>query len=553
MKQLSQMGRLLRIHFILLRYNLDEIIFGTHGFYPLRFLMYFNPWYWFKNKLSPGERIRLALQELGPIYIKAGQIISTRRDLLPDDIAEELAKLQDQVPPFCGRKAVGMIEHALKNKIDHIFSEFEMQALASASIAQVHAATLLTGEKVVVKVLRPHIKKIIARDINLLNTLASWAERYWQNARRFKPKQIVAEIAQTLFDELDLMREGANASQLRRNFAHSPLLYIPVIHWEYSCESVLVMERITGIPIYNIAALQNARVNLKKLAERGIEIFFTQVFRDSFFHADMHPGNIFVCTKNLETPQYIMVDFGIVGSLNTRDQRYLAENLLAFFKRDYQRVAELHIASGWLAPETRIDQFEGAIRAVCEPIFERPLKEISFGQLLLRLFQTARRFNINIQPQLLLLQKTLLNIEGLGRQLYPELDIWTIGSPFLERWLRKQVGPRAFLRRIKDNLPFWSEKLPDIPNLIYDVLNETRYHQESERFTKIRLQAEQSNSQKSSARYYFIAGVGMTMLLSSVVLYLHPLITPYWVVALGIAGVLFLAGSLCSRSDTKAD
>ncbi len=475
MKSISQFFRLIRIHYILIRYNLDEFVFATPWFYPLRFLGYFNPWYWIlKNKLTRAERLRCALEDLGPIFIKAGQVLSTRRDLLPDDIAEELAKLQDKVPPFPGHLAKKMIEESLKLPIDAVFQEFDLEPLASASVAQVHAATLLNGKLVVVKVLRPGIQKIIERDLDLLMTLAKIANRYWPDARRFKPKEMVEEVSHTLRDELDLQREGANASQLRRNFKNSDLLYIPEIYWAYSRATVLVMERIEGIQVHNVQALKASGMNMKKLAERGVEIFFTQVFRDSFFHADMHPGNIFVSTKNLENPQYIAVDFGIVGSLNTKDKRYLAENMLAFFKRDYQRVAELHVASGWLPPDTRIDQFEGAIRAVCEPIFERPLKDISFGQLLLRLFQTARRFNINIQPQLILLQKTLLNIEGVGRQLYPDLDLWTTAAPYLERWLKKQVGVKALFRRIQENMPYWSEKLPEIPGLIYDVLIQLR-------------------------------------------------------------------------------
>jgi len=537
-KPISQLFRLMRINFILLRYNLDEFILKTPLFYPFRFLSYFNPWYWIlKNKLTRGERLRLALEKLGPIFIKAGQVLSTRRDLLPDDIAEELAKLQDQVPPFNGQLAKKMIEESLGLRIEDVFQEFDLTALASASIAQVHAAKLLNGKSVVVKVLRPDIGKIIDRDIDLLRTLARIANRYWPESRRFKPKEMVEEVSHTLHDELDLQREGANASQLRRNFQHSAELYIPEIYWTYSRVNVLVMERIMGIEIYNIDALKAAGFNMKKLAERGVEIFFTQVFRDSFFHADMHPGNIFVSTKNLENPQYIAVDFGIVGSLNTKDQRYLAENMLAFFKRDYQRVAELHIASGWLPPDTRIDQFEGAIRAVCEPIFERPLKDISFGQLLLRLFQTARRFNINIQPQLILLQKTLLNIEGVGRQLYPELDLWTTAAPFLERWLKKQVGVKAFMHRVRENLPFWSEKLPEIPGLIYDVLNQTREQNEHIRFNQ---QLILSTRPKKSKSRHFLLVVGVALLLSSFVVEYHASWTHSISFILAVIGLLVL-------------
>lgn len=512
MKLVTRFFRILRINFILIRYNLDEFIFAAVPWLaPFSFLKFFNPYFWLlKNKLTRAERIRCAIEDLGPIFVKAGQILSTRTDLLPEDIADELTKLQDRVPPFPGSVAKKILETIYETPLTEIFSEFNLDALASASIAQVHAATLLSGEEVVVKVLRPNIRKAIERDLDILAALANSAQKYWKESRRFKPKEIVNEIAHTLFDELDLLREGANASQLRRNFANSNLLYIPEINWPHSKSGVLVMERIVGIPVHNIPALKEAGVNMKKLAERGVEIFFTQVFRDSFFHADMHPGNIFVAFGNVENPQYIAVDFGIVGSLNTKDQRYLAENMLAFCKRDYQRVAELHIASGWLPPDTRIDQFEGAIRAVCEPIFERPLKDISFGQLLYRLFQTAGRFNINIQPQLILLQKTLLNIEGLGRQLYPDLDLWKTAAPFLERWLKKQVGARAFFRRVRENIPFWSEKLPDIPNLVYDILSETRQEKERLRF----LQTNNLNNQTVNKNQLFL-GLGLAFFISA--------------------------------------
>jgi len=521
-KVFTRIFRLIRINFILMRYNIDEIVLGAHWFYPLRFFVYFNPYYWvLRNKYTRGERIRLAIEELGPIFVKAGQIISTRRDLLPDDIANELSKLQDQVPPFPGTKAKRIIEEALQCHIDDTFSTFETNALASASIAQVHAATLFNGDSVVVKVLRPNIRKIIDRDIDLLMTLAKIAQRYWYTARHFKPKELVSEVAQTLYDELDLTREGANASQLRRNFADSKILYIPKIYWEYCRTNILIMERINGIPIHDIKRLNHANINMRKLAERGIEIFFTQVFRDSFFHADLHPGNIFVADKDPENPTYITVDFGICGSLNQNDQRYLAENMIAFFKRDYQRVAELHIACGWLPPDTRIDQFEGAIRAVSEPIFEQPLRDISFGKLLMRLFQVARRFNINIQPQLVLLQKTLLSIEGLSRQLAPEFDLWASASPQIEKWLRKQVGVKAFAKRMYDNLPLWSEQFPELPSLVYEVLKETKHQQEKIRFE----QAQNGTQEKSQARKikmtYFLCGVVMTLFVGGMVFYLR--------------------------------
>lgn len=485
MKIITRPLRLMRIIFVLMRYNIDEIVLGTHWFYPLRLAVYFNPFYWTTGRNMPrAERIRCAIEQLGPIFVKAGQIVSTRRDLLPDDIATELAKLQDRVPPFPGTQAKKIIAQALGEAVENVFAEFELTALASASIAQVHAAKLRHGDEVVIKVLRPNIRVMIDRDIDLLMALATMAQRYWYEARHFKPQLIVNEVAQTLYDELDLLREAANASQLRRNFKDSDMLYVPKIYWEYTHRDIMVQERIYGIPIHDIDKLKAAKINLKKLAERGIEIFFTQVFRDSFFHADLHPGNIFVSTSDPENPVYMVVDFGIVGSLNHTDQRYLAENMVAFFKRDYQRVAELHIACGWLSPDTRIDQFEGAIRAVSEPVFERPLRDISFGQLLLNLFQVARRFEINIQPQLILLQKTLLSIEGLCRSLVYDLDIWSTAAPQIEKWLKKQVGFRSFIRRVRDNLPLWSEQLPEIPSLIHEVLSEAKRKQVKMRFAE---------------------------------------------------------------------
>lgn len=496
----------MRINYILARYNIGAILIGDHWFYPLRLIVYFNPFYWtVSRKLPRGERVRRAFEDLGPIFVKVGQIISTRRDLLPDDIAAELAKLQDRVPPFDGNIAQKLIEEALNCPIQEAFSGFETKALASASIAQVHAATLLNGESVVVKVLRPNISKLIERDIDLLMTLATIAEKYSYQAKQFKPKQLVNEVAQTLMDELDLRREGANASQLRRNFINSDFLYVPKVYWDYCRTNVLVIERIHGIPIHDIERLRAANFNLQKIAERGIEIFFTQIFRDSFFHADLHPGNIFVSLENPDDPSYIVVDFGIVGSLSHSDQRYIAENMIAFFKRDYQRVAELHIACGWLPPDTRIDQFEGAIRSVSEPIFERPLRDISFGQLLLRLFQVARRFQIVIQPQLVLLQKTLLSIEGLSRQLAPDLDLWTAARPHIEKWLRKQVGFRAFISRINENLPLWSEQLPALPSLIHEVLSEKKQEQEKARFLEKNHNVVESS--RSSNVFYFFLGI----------------------------------------------
>lgn len=512
-KLFTRLIRLIRINYILARYNIDAILVGDHRFFPIRLIVYLNPFYWTTGrKLSRGERVRRAFEDLGPIFVKVGQMISTRRDLLPDDIAMELAKLQDRVPPFPGEAAQKIIEKALGCPINQIFSQFDKDALASASIAQVHAATLQSGESVVVKVLRPNILENIERDIDLLKTLAHLSEKYSKQARQFKPIELVNEVAQTLVDELDLRREGANASELRRNFKNSPFLYVPKVYWDYSLNHILVIERIHGIPIHDIARLRAQQINLKKLAERSIEVFFTQIFRDSFFHADLHPGNIFVSTENPEDPGLIIVDFGIVGSLSHNDQRYIAENMIAFFKRDYQRVAELHIACGWLPPDTRIDQFEGAIRSVSEPIFERPLRDISFGQLLLRLFQVARRFQIVIQPQLVLLQKTLLSIEGLSRQLAPDLDLWSEARPHIEKWLRQQVGFKAFMHRIKESLPLWSEQLPAMPSLIYEVLNEKKEQQERERFKLKNNNLEPRD--RHVAVSYFLLGVITTALMA---------------------------------------
>jgi len=466
-----QILRLLHINYVLARHGLDEIIFAVHLFRPFRFLIFLLPWNWFIRMRAPrGQRIREALEELGPIFIKFGQMLSTRKDLLPEEIAEELSMLQDKVPPFDGEKAQKIIEQALGVSIKEYFDDFEVTPLASASVAQVHAARLKNGNEVVVKVLRPNIMPVIKRDIGLLYIIARLAERYSKDARRLRAVEIIEEYEKTILDELDLMREAANASQLRRNFENSDKLYIPEIYWDYTRRNVLVMERIHGEPMSAIEQMKARGVNMKRLSELGVEIFFTQVFTHNFFHADMHPGNIFVDIENPDQPKYIAVDFGIVGTLSPRDQRYLAENFLAFFKRDYNRVAQLHVDSGWVPEGTRVDEFESAIRSVCEPIFERPLKEISFGNLLLRLFQTARRFNMEVQPQLVLLQKTLLNIEGLGRQIYPDLDLWKTAKPFLEKWMNEQVGMRSLLKGFKNNLPFIVEKMPDMPELIFEAI-----------------------------------------------------------------------------------
>lgn len=471
MKKIRQFKRFIQINHILAKNGLDNIVVSLRLFAPLKFLTYFNPWNWFrKNELEHGVALRQALESLGPIFVKFGQALSTRPDILPPEIAFELSKLQDDVPPFSSEEALKILEKAYGSSPHEVFATFDPLPLASASMAQVHVATLKTGEEVIVKVLRPNMRPLIENDLSIMHSLANWAERFWPESRRFKPKEIVNEFEHTLIDELDLMREAANAAQLKRNFVSNPILYVPQVYWDYTRSNVLVIERIHGIPVSDLATLKASGINVKKLAERGVEIFFTQVFRDCFFHADMHPGNIFVAYENPQEPQYICIDFGIMGTLNDNDKHYLAENLLAFFNQDYRRVAQLHVESGWVSNTTRVDEFESAIRTVCEPIFEKPLKDISFAQVVLKLFQVARRFEMQVQPQLILLQKTLLAIEGLGRQLYPELDLWATAKPFLEKWVREQIGPKTFFEQLKLNLPFIAEQLPHMPKLMFECL-----------------------------------------------------------------------------------
>lgn len=519
MKRITQFFRLLQINLVLMRYAFTPEVVGTR--YPfMRVLAYANPWRMLdKTARSRGQSIRYALTSLGPIFVKFGQLLSTRRDLLPKDIADELALLQDQVPPFPSAQARRMIEAALGANIATLFARFEDNPLASASIAQVHAATLHSGEEVVIKILRPKIAAIIRHDIALLYFVARLTERFWSQGKRLHAVELVAEFENTIVDELDLQREAANASQLRRNFLNSTKLYVPKIHWQYVHTQVLVMERIHGVRISDIDSLKAHGCNFKKLAENGVEMFFTQVFRDNFFHADMHPGNFFVDCTDPENPKFIVVDFGIVGSLSPSDNYYLAQNLLAFLDRNYRQVAILHVESGWLPPTTRVDQFEAAIRTVCEPIFEQPLQDISFGQLLLRLFITAERFNMEVQPQLLLLQKTLLNIEGMGRFLYPQLDIWATAKPFMERWFRKQRSVKNLVQLIRQNGYENTEKLLKMPKLLYSILE---HHHQQQHLSPLGHITEQRLLLKRAKRTYLLIGAVLASLAITVIhLFVH--------------------------------
>ena len=533
--------RLLQIQHVLVRHGFDDFISATHLYRPFRLALYLVPWTWFARDrgLPRGARLRLALEELGPIFVKFGQALSTRPDLLPADIATELAKLQDQVPPFPGATARALIATAYGRSPDEVFETFEENALAAASIAQVHAATLRGGAKVVVKVLRPGMSEVIGRDLEVLHALAGLAERYWADARRLRPVEVVREYQKTILDELDLMREAANAAQLKRNFAASDLLYVPEVYWDYCRGNVIVMERIYGIPISDVARLRSLKTNIARLAENGVEIFFTQVFRHNFFHADMHPGNIFVIADDPEHPRYAAVDFGIVGTLSPRDQYYLAENFLAFFERDYHRVAKLHVDSGWVPAETRVDELESAVRTVCEPIFNKPLKDISFGQVLLRLFETARRFNMEIQPQLFLLQKTLLNVEGLGRQLYPELDLWKTAQPILRDWMRERVSGRAIMERLRTQLPDLAEAAKSLPQIVQGMIQQAadgrlRLRVETPGLEELKRTVRETNARRDAIT---VAGV---LLLGGIVWLAvgHNPSWPGW--ALSVTGVLWL-------------
>ena len=497
--------RALKIARVALRYGLDEIILSASSA-PLLLKILSGLLFWRDLRAPRGERLRRALEELGPIFVKFGQLLSTRRDLLALDIADELARLQDRVPPFSSDLAVAEITRALGRHPDELFASFTREPVASASVAQVHFAVLKNGKEVAVKVLRPGVHRAIKKDIALLRVVATLIERLWIDGPRLKPREVVSEFEKYLHDELDLMREAANASQLRRNFADSSLLLMPEMLWDYCSSSVIVMERMHGIPISQTARLIAEGVDLKKLSRDGVEIFFTQVFRDGFFHADMHPGNIMVSTDAASFGRYIALDFGIVGTLTDFDKDYLAQNFLAFFQRDYKRVAQAHIESGWAPKDTRVDELEAAVRACCEPIFDRPLSQISFGQVLLRLFQTSRSFNIEVQPQLVLLQKTLLNIEGLGRELDPDLDLWQTAKPFLENWMREQLGWRGLLARLKTEAPHYAQLLPQLPRLLHRVLSVHSTQQHDYDGVLSQILAEQRKTNKFIARIIYFSG-----------------------------------------------
>ena len=534
-------SRLLQIHRVLVKHGLDEFVQGTRFAGPLRLAYLASPGAWFQRKHpgTRGVRLRLALQELGPIFMKFGQAMSTRRDLLPSDIADELAKLQDNVPPFNSAVAKLTIEQALGKPVTEVFAQFDDEPLAAATIAQVHGATLKDGKEVIVKVVRPGIRVLIERDLEVMHAFADLAVKYSTLGAKLKAKEIVREYEKTILDELDLMREAANASQLRRNFQGSRLLYAPSVYFDLCRSNVMVMERIRGVQISDMEELRKRGVNIKRLAESGVEIFFTQVFRHNFFHADMHPGNIFVLTEDPEHPVYAAIDFGIVGTLDPRDQHYLAENFLAFFNHDFKRVAQLHVDSGWLPAGTRVDEVESAVRTVCEPIFNKPLKDISFGLVLTRLFETAQRFDMEIQPQLFLLQKTLFQIEGLGRQLYDELDLWKTAKPILEEWMYARMSPRGVLREWKKQLPDLGEAIRNVPTLIQQTLmqaTEGRYrvHVKNDGIAELRQELRASARRRDQT-------ILASALLFSGVLWFAMVLDPFWPGAVCLlAGVLVL-------------
>ena len=538
MISLKNIQRLIAIQRVLVKYGLDEIIKKTHFLRPLRYIFYIFPKKNIKTD-SLGRRLRLAFEELGPIFVKFGQLISTRRDLISPDIADELSKLQDQVKPIPSKKIIDQLTKIYGLPLKKVFLKFDSNPLAAASVAQVHGAVLKDGTEVIVKILRPDIQKFIKQDIEMLYFLANLANKYWPRSKNLKPLEIITEYEKTVMNELNLMREGANTAQLKRNFEGSNLLYVPNIFWDYCRKEVLVQERIYGIPIRDMKALKSAKTNIKVLAENGVEIFFTQVFRHNFFHADMHPGNIFVQVEDPKNPKYAAVDFGIMGTLSASDQYYLAENFLAFFDRDYYKIAKLHIDSGWVPPDTRIDELETAVRTVCDPIFNKPLSEISFAQVLLGLFETAQQFDMEIQPQLILLQKTLFNIEGLGRELYPELDLWKTAQPILRSWMDEQVGVNAIVKNIRDNLPQLRETLREMPNILKKLtarVNDNDFHTRQ----SLEIQNLKHQLYKQQKQRFFIS-VGSTAIISATLILLFSNITwlGWLLIILGITSIFF--------------
>jgi len=538
MISLKNIQRLIAIQRVLVKYGLDEIIKKTHFLRPLRYIFYIFPKKNIKTD-SLGRRLRLAFEELGPIFVKFGQVISTRRDLISPDIADELSKLQDQVKPIPSKKIIDQLTKIYDLPLKKVFLKFDSNPLAAASVAQVHGAVLKDGTEVIVKILRPDIQKFIKQDIEMLYFLANLANKYWPRSKNLKPLEIITEYEKTVMNELNLMREGANTAQLKRNFEGSNLLYVPNIFWDYCRKEVLVQERIYGIPIRDMEALKSAKTNIKTLAENGVEIFFTQVFHHNFFHADMHPGNIFVQVEDPKNPKYAAVDFGIMGTLSASDQYYLAENFLAFFDRNYYKIAKLHIDSGWVPPDTRIDELETAVRTVCDPIFNKPLSEISFAQVLLGLFETAQQFDMEIQPQLILLQKTLFNIEGLGRELYPELDLWKTAQPILRSWMDEQVGVNAIVKNIRDNLPQLRETLREMPNILKKLTTSVNDNDSHAR-QSLEIQNLKNQLYKQQKQRFFIS-IGSTAIISATLILLFSNITwlGWLLIILGITSIFF--------------
>ncbi len=504
---MKQHFRLLSVLFTLAHYRVDTLLPVPKARRLLKIFVLLNPTAWFNHSaMTRGERLRLSLEKLGPIFVKFGQTLSTRPDLLPPDLIAELSKLQDQVPPFSGALVEDILRTAYGKPANEVFKDFSSTPLASASVAQVHTATLWAGEEVVIKIIRPEINTAIKSNIALLYFLAKIILKRWPDAKRLRPIEVVQEFEKTIFDELDMMREAANATQLRRNFIDSKIMYVPKVYWDYCQLNILVLERIHGVRISDIDTLKTLGTDMKKLAERGVEIFYSQVFRDKFFHADMHPGNLFVDVTDPADPKYIGVDFGIMGTLSDADQYYLARNFLAFFNRDYRQVAQLHIDSAWVPSNTRVDEFEAAVRTVCEPIFNKPLSDISFAMVLIRLFQVAERFQMPVQPQLVLLQKTLLNVEGLGRQLYPDLNLWETAKPHLEALMKKQLGLRGFLQKLRERLPLWLEVLPDLPLLLQQNLH-SKPQQEKLQTEIANLQTQQNKLFNSRRRWRWASGI----------------------------------------------